>query len=245
MSFILDALRKSEHERQRSATPGIAQVPFGAPRRELPPWTIAVIVALALAVLALGGAWLRSEWSRGPHEARERAERSLTPAPAEAPRSAPAAERVARDTSARPSAQSSVRSAAASPSPLAAAAPADRERVETTAPAPVGRAVEPPAPAPAQIERAYESPRVEPATARGSNVVLPSAAALAAEGITVPPLQLQLLAFYDRPADRYVFINGTKYVEGSTLAEGPKVVSIGTSGAVLSYLGREFLLSQQ
>ncbi len=44
MSFILDALRKSEHERQRSTAPGIAQVPFGAPHRELPRWAIALIV---------------------------------------------------------------------------------------------------------------------------------------------------------------------------------------------------------
>jgi hypothetical protein len=60
MSFILDALRKSEHERQRSAMPGIAQVPFGLPRRELPRWAIGLIVVLGVAVLALGGAWWRS-----------------------------------------------------------------------------------------------------------------------------------------------------------------------------------------
>ena len=207
MSFILDALRKSEHERQRSATPGIAHVPFGATRRELPAWAIAVIAVLALAVLALGGAWLRSEWSGGAHEARERgaAETPVAPPPAEAPRAERTAElAVAREATPRSlPAQSSVRDVAASPSPaLASAAP------------------------------------------RNAEPVLPSAAALAAEGIVVPPLQLQLLAYYDRPADRYVFINGTKYVEGATLAEGPKVVSIESSGAVLYYAGRQFLLSQ-
>jgi hypothetical protein len=74
---------------------------------------------------------------------------------------------------------------------------------------------------------------------------LPSPAALAAEGIAVPPLRLELHAFAPRPADRYVFINGTKYVEGARLAEGPEVVSIEPNGAVLSYLGRRFLLSTQ
>lgn len=235
MSFILDALRKSEHERQRSATPGIAQVPFGAPRGELPAWTIALIVVLALAVLGLGGAWLRSEWSGGAREARERgpAEAPVALPPAEVPRAAPAAERaVAREAAPRPvGAQSSVRSATASPSPaLVSAAPVGRERVE---------------PPPARIEPAAELPaRTAETPARNGGPVLPSAAALAAEGIVVPPLQLQLLAYYDSPADRYVFINGTKYVEGSTLAEGPKVVSIETSGAVLSYVGHQFLLSQ-
>ncbi len=73
---------------------------------------------------------------------------------------------------------------------------------------------------------------------------MPSAASLEAEGIAVPKLELQLVAFYDSPADRYVFINGAKYKEGATLAEGPRVLSITTNGAVLSYLGREFMLTQ-
>jgi len=239
MSFILDALRKSEHERQRSATPGIAQVPYGAPRRELPRWAIALIVVLALAVLALGGAWLRSEWAGSAREARERGPGELPVAlpPADATRSSAPERAVLRDAAPRPGAQSSVRNAAATPSPaLASALPPSRERTE------------PPAAAPFETAAATPTPRVEPATgppaARGSEPVLPSAAALAAEGITVPPLQLQLLAYYDKPADRYVFINGSKYVEGAMLAEGPKVVRIETSGAVLSYLGHQFLLSQ-
>ncbi|HUL83784.1 MAG TPA: general secretion pathway protein GspB [Gammaproteobacteria bacterium] len=238
MSFILDALRKSEHERQRSATPGIAQVPFGAPRRELPRWAVALIVVLAVAVLALGGAWLRSEWSGAARQARERAPTELPVGlpPGDAPRSSPAAERVARDIAARSSPQSSVRSAAASPSPaLGSALPPSRERAAPSA----SPAFESAAAPFARTETA-DAPR-----ARGSEPVLPSAASLAAEGIVVPPLQLQLLAYYDRPADRYVFINGAKYVEGATLAEGPKVVSIEASGAVLSYLGHQFLLSQQ
>jgi general secretion pathway protein B len=238
MSFILDALRKSEHERQRGATPGIAQVPFGATRRELPAWAITLIVVLALAVLALGGAWLRSEWSGGAHEARERgpAEAPVAPPAAEAPRGVPTAERaVAHEAVPRSlGAQSSVRNAAASPSPvpaLASSAASGRERAEAPA-------------APSEPTVTPAEPAVAPAAPRKNEPVLPSAAALAAEGVVVPPLQLQLLAYYDRPADRYVFINGTKYVEGATLSEGPKVVSIEASGAVLSYLGHQFLLSQ-
>ena len=83
MSFILDALRKSEHERQRTAAPGIANVPFGAPRKVLPLWAVTLMVVLALAVLGLGGAWLRSEWSAGARQAR-------SAAPAEAPSTPPA-----------------------------------------------------------------------------------------------------------------------------------------------------------
>jgi general secretion pathway protein B len=74
---------------------------------------------------------------------------------------------------------------------------------------------------------------------------LPSAAALAAEGVTLPPLRLELHAYSPRPADRFVFINGTKYVEGAMLAEGPRLQKIAPNGAVLVYLGHRFLLAPQ
>lgn len=240
MSFILDALRKSEHERQRSATPGIANVPYGAPRKVLPVWAVSLIVVLVVAVLALGGAYLRSEWSAGSRQARSTASVGTSAAPpASAPRSptaerpAPTSERpaqlaersLARER-ARPNApatQGSPRGASASPSSstLAAAAPAERSDE----------------PRPTRAERAGGS-------AGSGGPVMPSAASLEAEGIAVPKLDLQLVAFYESPADRYVFINGAKYHEGATLAEGPKVVSISTNGAVMYYLGREFMLTQ-
>jgi general secretion pathway protein B len=60
----------------------------------------------------------------------------------------------------------------------------------------------------------------------------------------VPPLHLELHAYSERPAERFVFINGRKYVEGETLAEGPRLVAIQRTGVVLSQQGRRFLLTQ-
>jgi general secretion pathway protein B len=74
---------------------------------------------------------------------------------------------------------------------------------------------------------------------------LPSAAALAAQGIAVPPLRLELHAYSERPRDRFVFINGRKYAEGDVLAEGPQVVSIEPTGVVLAHSGRRFVLVQE
>src|SRR5690606_27233744 len=51
MSFILDALRKSEHERRRGALPGVAHIPYALPRARLPVWVPLAIAALALALL--------------------------------------------------------------------------------------------------------------------------------------------------------------------------------------------------
>jgi hypothetical protein len=220
-------------------------VPFGAPRKVIPVWAVALIVLLALAVLGLGGAYLRSEWSAGarqahvttpaenanaqsagPTRAGQAPERRAPPSD----RPAQGAERSLARASGRtiaPPSQSSLRGAPASPSALAAPAPA-------SATALAERADEPRV---ARAERANEA-------AGKGGPVLPSAAALEAEGIAVPKLALQLVAFYDSPAERYVFINNAKYKEGATLAEGPKVVSITTNGAVLSYLGREFMLTQ-
>ena len=65
MSFILDALRKSEHERQRSAVPGLSQVPLATPQAQMPRWALAVISVLGAAVVALGGAWIYSS-TRAP-----------------------------------------------------------------------------------------------------------------------------------------------------------------------------------
>jgi general secretion pathway protein B len=241
MSFILDALRKSEHERQRSATPGIANVPFGEPRKVLPLWAVALMVVLALAVLGLGGAWLRSEWSAGARQARSTAPTEAPAASAASTTRAPTAERPPAPASERPAQLAERSLARESPRSIA---PPPQSSLRGTPPSPASSAFAAPA-APPATERSDELrlPRAAEPTGKGGPV-LPSAAALEAEGIAVPKLELQLVAFYDSPAERYVFINNARYREGATLSEGPRVVSITTNGAVLSYLGREFMLTQ-
>ena len=51
MSFILDALKKSESDRQRQSGPALFEVKVAPPRTGLPPWAIAVA---ALLVVNLG-----------------------------------------------------------------------------------------------------------------------------------------------------------------------------------------------
>jgi general secretion pathway protein B len=60
MSFILDALRKSESERQREATPTLSRAPFATVRRETPLWIWIVIGALSVALMALAIGWWRT-----------------------------------------------------------------------------------------------------------------------------------------------------------------------------------------
>ena len=61
MSIILDALRKSEHQRQRNATPGIADhvvKPAGSKRA---PWLTAIFILLALNGVFLTVLWLQQD----------------------------------------------------------------------------------------------------------------------------------------------------------------------------------------
>jgi general secretion pathway protein B len=222
VSFILDALRKSEHERQRSTVPGLSQVPVAAPPPQLPRWAIVVMGALAGVVLVLGAAWWQS--LRSPDAAGAPArivERSIElPAPSATVSSRPAAAALAPAT-------------APSLAAAAGAAPAQTEPPPQLADAPT-------ASAPSSVPFSAPARRDVPT----DGVTLPSPAALAAEGIAVPPLRLELHAFSNRPHERFVFINGRKYVEGDRLAEGPQVVSIAPTGAVLAHAGRQFLLVQ-
>lgn len=55
MSFILDALRKSEHERERRALPGLVEAPLARGSRPLLRWVVAGFVALLAINLAVLG----------------------------------------------------------------------------------------------------------------------------------------------------------------------------------------------
>jgi general secretion pathway protein B len=216
MSFILDALRKSEHERQRSALPGLSQVPLATPPAQLPRWALVVIGVLAAGVLVLGGAWWQSTWA--PTETTAAApmiERSVElPPPAAAftpPRLTPPAP--SQSAPARPPIEDNL--ATPNQTALATAAGASPEAAESS----------------------FAATANQPA--------LPSPAALAAEGIAIPTLRLELHAFSAQPRDRFVFINGRKYVEGDRLAEGPQLVSIEPTGAVLTQYGQKFLLAPE
>lgn len=70
MSFILDALRKSESERQRDATPSLSRIPEAVAGRRLPLWAACTIASLGLGVVGLGAAlWMTRDGERAPTEA--------------------------------------------------------------------------------------------------------------------------------------------------------------------------------
>ena len=103
MSFILDALKKSEAERQRQAGPAMFQAPAARPRRGVPTWLI-VTGALLVVVNLAGLLWvmLRPSSTSGS-----------VPAAAAPPAAAPV-------TSARPAATPAAPAASAATAPVEA-----------------------------------------------------------------------------------------------------------------------------
>lgn len=234
MSFILDALRKSEHERQRSTVPGLSQVPLATPQAQMPRWALAVIGVLGAAVLALGGAWMYSarapaEVAAAPSATVERSVQLPPPAPRSAAPQQAAPARV-------PAGESALSAAAASSTAPSSegSAPASREDDGGLIAAANSPIAAPSFTPPARLTNLPDD-----------SVALPSIAMLAAEGVAVPPLRLELHAFSARPQDRFVFINGRKYKEGDRLTEGPMLVEIAPTGAVLTHAGRRFILVQE
>jgi len=214
MSFILDALKKSETERQRQHAPGIANIPHGGRPQSAARWPWVVAGLLVINLVVLGVIMLKREEVA-----------SLPPSAAEGPQPA------------QPGLPASARTPAvgtSQPAPGPARVPAARPGTQAAA-------------APAQLPAAVEESKPQPAaTQQTITDGLPSLRELQAAGqIQLPEMHLDIHVYSGQPADRFVFVNMTKYKEGSTLREGPKVTEITADGVVLDYFGTRFLLPRE
>jgi general secretion pathway protein B len=232
MSFILDALRKSEHERQRRTAPTLAATPL-APRSSRTPWIfLGLGFLLALNLVGLVAFWI---WRDG----REAAPRAAAPREA-SPGSAPVPGATVPSTSPGPAAQRLIRplteeALSARPDPLPGAPDTpDPELLPRTGGAGGTERVTP-----------MPAPPRSPAGPASDTAGVPTVDQLdAAATAGLPVLNLDLHVFLPDPARRFVFINGTRYGEGATLKEGPIVERITRDGAVLNHRGVRFLLER-
>lgn len=228
MSFILDALRKSENERRRDAVPGISRAPMAVPRDRLPRWALGVMAALAVCVLGLGAAWwLTPRPGEVPDTAAPAAAAAPPPTAVDAPPAAPA------PTVTAPGGSSVAATATSIDVPEAGLETSSTTRQAATGVEPARSLSELAAPAQAA------APPVPEARPQGP---LPSLGEIRAQGIAVPALELQLHSYATAADARFVFINGARYMEGDEVQDDLRVVAIRRDGAVLSRLGREFLL---
>ncbi len=247
MSFILDALKKSESDRQRQTGPSLFEVKVAPPRRALPVWAVAIAVLLGINIVVISWMLLRH-----PAAQQQSAPASGAPAPAQpaavASTAAPGVGSTTLSGTAPAATGASGSAAIAAPQTTPAAAPAkSRAAGPNHPPAPAAHAgdndqssVAAPSDNPGD-----DAPAVQPAA--GSDASASTAADLpiyqqivASAGL--PALHLDLHVFADRPRDRFVMINMHRLGEGDSLPSGVQVDAIRPDGVVLSYHGTRFLL---
>jgi general secretion pathway protein B len=236
MSFILDALKKSELERQRQSQPGLMDTPAAQRRGRLPLWAILLGALLGINVIVLSVMLMRNG----------------APAVASAPRKRAVAAAAAQDQAP---------AVADHFSPLDQP-PVYAQEIPVTADDTSGgngvSAVAPLAPplAAAHSSAQRSAPRsaahrpdpvlVDEDAKADNEEVLPSINEINLSGAqALPELHLDVHVYATKASDRFVYINMRKYHEGSSLPEGPLVEHIRRDGVVLNYQGLRFILPRQ
>jgi general secretion pathway protein B len=257
MSLILDALKKSEAERQRQSGPTLLEVRIAQPRRRYPTWVIAVGALLGVNMLLLL-AFVLHRPAVSPAEGPQAGAAATAPAAVAASSPAPAA---------APAATSSSLPASVAPVAAGAAMPATSRGPAAPgldAPASMVGSIDTMDPAPrtlSQSEPAGDGPDGvrnpaddKPAVPAGRDSAglqrdssshyanLPNFADLSGD---LPNLRLDLHVYAEHVRDRYALINMHRVREGDALPEGPRVLAITREGVVLDYRGQEFMLRPQ
>lgn len=229
MSFILDALKKSQSTRQQQSGPGTIAVETARGAPQAHNWLAIVvgIVALNLVVIALF-AWFITRDTATNNAISDAAARNQQSQDGQM-RPPATRQNLKTDTS---SAQSSgsyrgevrplsaeVRESnpeASTPSATQSAAPA---------------AVNPPAPV-----------GIEPTPSEKAGI-LPTLAELQLDRrIQLSPLHIDVHVYNENPQRRFVLINARKYKEGERLSEGPLLEEIRRDGLVMYYRDQRFLV---
>lgn len=252
MSFILEALKKSENERQRKIGPSLADVQLREPRSEKPWWAFAVAGLLLINLAVLVVVLIRN--NEPPTPASPPTQQAVAPATNVTPQPQSAA--VQQERAITPPVVAAPQPSAARPDPSVRSL-ADEAIVDTegdvyppehpdlalAASVPPGPSIVQPIDAAAANSRAARPqtppPRTEP------EEVLPTFRELGGTSANLPDLHLDIHVHSPMPAERFVFINMRKYIEGQSLSEGPAVERITSEGVVLNHRGLRFLLPRQ
>jgi len=244
MSFILDALKKSELERQRQALPGLIHAGVPAVRPRLPIWALVLGILLGVNVIVLGIFLFRHERSGPPATvANTAAAGGAATAPiatADATHPAPAVPDHFSPMDSTPTYAPEI------PVAEEGAPAAGDSTFRAAGPAHPASAPESPRPAPVRDPPQRSRDGSSDASQADTEPVLPTLAELnLGDSQALPELHLDVHVFAATAADRFVFINNRKYREGASLAEGPRVERIRRDGVVLEYQGLRFLLPRQ
>lgn len=266
MSSILDALKKSEAERQRGVPPTLSTpiLHRGQPARpKRPAWLLPAVAAVALVLAWAGGLFSGADSEDAVAPAAETVATTPTEIPAAAsPKPEPATTPPAPETAAP---------AAASPADAASGQPARsvgfgpyRPRPTTTAPGEAAAAPaesRPEAPVAAAPAEATDAPAQAPVAAPATLVATTQPAPATPAGPEpagddvptlhqlpyavrreIPQLALTLHMFSTDPERRFAIINGVRVTDGQPIEGGIDVKEIRPNGVLVRYKDTDFLL---
>lgn len=228
MSFILEALKKSDQQRQRGATPTLptAQAPVAAPKQ--PAFLYYGLLAAVLLAAGIVIGWLRpwqAEQPLAPATESVAAKSLISVSHQTAPAPLPEPHEMAR------------KMAQEMPAPTSAPA---------VQPAPVVAAMKADMPAPARTEthstpHSAPAPMPEkPADSAQEQKVVPMAELPLQIQQEIPAMTIPLHAYSSKPRDRLVSINDRMLREGESLTPGLRLEQITPDGLIFSYKGYRF-----
>jgi general secretion pathway protein B len=238
MSFILDALKKSESDRQRQSGPALFEVKVTPPKPRFPIWAVALATLLVINIAF--GAWVLL------HRAPPSAPAEVQAAPVSAP---PTVQTLPPASAPAPASQPPPASPVSAPPPAAA-------------PATAARLAPPPSVEPVLSDAGSKAPAANPDdyapavasgrgdddghVSRGTESGLKSYVdAQSDPNLHLPALRVDLHVYAAKPEERFVLINMHRLHEGDTLPEGVRIESITPEGVVVAYQGAKYMLEER
>jgi general secretion pathway protein B len=240
MSFILDALKKSESDRQRQSGPALFEVKVTPPKPRFPYWALALAALLVINIVI--GAWV---FLRRPASGEAPAAQSVAaPVPSTPPNATPSA--VAKPPAGEPAPAAAVALPPASQPLAAATIPVSRPEPVLSDSESKNAPLNPDDYEPA-VAAGKQDPDQRGAHVRsGTESGLPSYADAASNpDLHLPALRIDLHVYAANPQERFVLINMRRLHEGDVLPEGGRVEGITPEGAIVSFRGTKFFLEHQ
>jgi general secretion pathway protein B len=229
MSFILDALKKSETERQRQTGPGFATIAGGGQRKNLPRWAIALaaLLLINLVVILAVALFPDKEPDHRPGSSPATSDMSSNRLSGTQPAQLSPQPAVQQTTQAKASSRPEVRS-------LAGEVEKSDNNTNTSKTPDVASNSSTQQGGFVVYQAAY--PNV-------ASSELPTLSDLRMQGLlSIPEMHMDIHVYGETESDRFVFINMRKYKKGESLKEGPILENILHDGVVLNEHGLRFFL---
>jgi general secretion pathway protein B len=234
MSYILDALRKSDQQRQRGAAPTLhaGQTTAAAPKQ--PAFLVYGLLAVVLVGAGMAIGWLRPWQQAAPGRAELVAAKPLESTPRQPP---PAPTEMAPQPKPEPQLRNAAPPAQTAPAP--ALAPAKPRRPARAKPEP--RSTRPEADTASPARTAAPAPAVGTAAdaARVQTVISMAELPLALQQ-ELPPMTISVHAYSGNPGARLVGIDNRILREGDYVIPGLELEEITPDGMIFGYKGYRF-----